>query len=272
MQPESSERLARLAREFCGLELGERRRLIADERLAALARAHGLAGVDPLLERLFGDPSGRLAALVLDAVVPAETSFFRDPRAFDALRTQLLPALIERRVAARRLDLWCAGVSTGQEAYSLLMLLRERFPMLLSWRIQCVATDAFERRVEFARAGRYNRIELNRGLEPRLIERYFRRSLGAFEIDAELRSAVDFRVHNLLRASSAAPSFDLVLLRHTLSHMTPGARESALRCARAALRPDGFLVLGLGESEQGVPTDFDEAPRTFGSAFVPRAA
>jgi chemotaxis protein methyltransferase CheR len=270
--PDSSERLTRLAREFCGLELGERRRLIADERLAALARAHGLDGVDPLLERLFGDPSGRLAALVLDAIVPADTAFFRDPRAFDALRTQLLPALIERRVATRRLDVWCAGVSTGQEAYSLLMLLRERFPMLLSWRIHCVATDAFERRVEFARAGRYNRIELNRGLEPRWIERYFRRSQGAFEIDADLRSAVDFRVHNLLRASMVEPGFDLVLLRHTLSHMTPSARESALRCVRSALRPDGFLMLGLGESEQGAPADFEETPRTLGFAFAPRAA
>lgn len=138
---------------------------LAQSRLEPVARAEGLDGLQGLVEALRRDRTGRLKNRVVDAMTTNETLFFRDIHPFDSLRESIIPALIERRRTTRRIDIWCAAASTGQEPYSLLMMLKENFPQLSGWNIRLVGTDISASALDRAKAGRYSQMEVNRGLQ-----------------------------------------------------------------------------------------------------------
>jgi chemotaxis protein methyltransferase CheR len=143
-------------------------------RLAPVARGHGLGSVAALIDRLRSDPANGPCRQVVEALVTTETSFFRDGHPFESLRKVVLPELIRKRAGERRLSLWCAAASTGQEPYSLALLLRESFPELAGWRVALLATDLSGEVLARAREGRYSQIEVNRGLPAALLVKHFR--------------------------------------------------------------------------------------------------
>jgi chemotaxis protein methyltransferase CheR len=180
-----------------------------------------------------------------------ETSFFRDCRPFDLLRTELFPALIEARRLSRSLRIWSAACSTGQEAYSVAMLLLEHFPAVTSWNLAIEGTDLSGEVVERAQSGRYHRIEINRGLPARLLVRYFEKAGEEWIARPEVRRLCHFRQANLcgpaLPFNRSSDQFDVIFLRNVMLYFGQETRRTLLAGIHRLLAPDGILFLGSSE-------------------------
>lgn len=215
-------------------------------RLQGILRANGWQSLDQLIAALRAD-SGDLERTVAEAMTINETSFFRENATFDLLRDELLPALIGRRSHVRTLHFWSAASSSGQEAYSIAMLIREHFPQLAAWKIEIQGTDLSSEMVEYARVGRYRSIEINRGLPARFLIKYLTRMGDAWEMKPEIKSMCHFRQHNLCHATRFAHKFDFILLRNVMIYFDHEKRRQILCNAHKTLLPDGALFLGLSE-------------------------
>ncbi|MBT9331351.1 CheR family methyltransferase [Paracidobacterium acidisoli] len=235
-----------------GNQIDPSRDYLFESRLGGLLRAQGLTALDQLVAALKLEPDARLQRSVAEAMTINETSFFRDNSPFELLRTALLPALIERRRHIRSLRFWSAASSTGQEAWSLAMLLREHFPDLASWRIEILGTDLSAEMVERARAARYQRLEVNRGLPARFLLKYMVRIDDEWEVAPALRPLCRFEQRNLCRLPVLLDTFDGIFLRNVMLYFSAETRRHVLLEMHRALSPDGFLVLGSSE-QPGMP-------------------
>jgi chemotaxis protein methyltransferase CheR len=222
-----------------------------ETRLARLLRNHGLTHMEELIQllRLKRDPV--LERQVAEAMTINETSFFRDGRPFELLRTELLPTLIESRRATRALRFWSAACSTGQEGYSIAMLMLEHFPQLAGWNLKIEGTDISSEVVHRCQAGTYHRIEMNRGLPARNIVRFFDHHGEDWTVKAELRAMTNFRQANLcgdqLPFLPGTPRFDVVFLRNVMLYFSQETRKKLLANVHRMLAPDGLLFLGSSE-------------------------
>ena len=222
-----------------------------ETRLARLMRNHQFSHLGELVDRLRARKDAALENAVAEAMTINETSFFRDGRPFELLRTELLPRILAKRQSTRTLRIWSAACSTGQEAYSIAMLLREHFPELATWSIRIEGTDYTSEVVERARAGRYHRIEINRGLPARHIVRYFDHSGEEWTVKPEIRQLCSFRIANLCQPPLPfRDRFDVIFLRNVMLYFTNESRRTVLAEAHRLLALDG--VLFLGSSEQPV--------------------
>jgi len=258
--------LQQLLLEHAGILLEAEKQYLAEARLSPLAAQEGFESIDAMLDGVQdGEGSGLLERKVIEAMTNSETSFFRDLHPFEALRTKVLPELIAKRAAERTLTLWCAATASGQEPYSLAMLLREHFPQLAGWKVTLVASDISEAMLSRARAGAYSQIEVNRGLPAALLVKYFRRIDGEWQIAEGLRRAIDFRRVNLTAAWPFLPAMDVILMRNVLIYFDVPTKKAVLARVRRQLRPGGYLFLGGGESTMSLDDAF--APAQFGKAI-----
>jgi chemotaxis protein methyltransferase CheR len=222
-----------------------------ETRLTKLLRNQGMSRVDELVHHLRIQPDPALERAIAEAMTINETSFFRDTRPFELLRTELLPGLIESRRLARSLRFWSAACSTGQEGYSLAMLMREHFPTLAAWNLSIEGTDLSAEVVERAQAGHYHRIEINRGLPARFVVRYFDHIGEDWFIKPELRKLCNFRQANLcapqLPFSRITDRFDVIFLRNVMLYFSQETRKTLLAGIHRLLAPDGILFLGSSE-------------------------
>ena len=219
-----------------------------DARLAHLLRIHGINSVQRLVHHLRRSKDPLLERAIAEAMTINETSFFRDSRPFELLRSELLPRLIEARRLSRSLRFWSAACSTGQEAYSLAILIREHFPLLASWNIRIEGTDIASEVVQRARQGLYHRIEINRGLPARFIVRYFDCHDDDWIAKPELRRLCHFRQANLCVAPLPFHErFDVILLRNVMLYFAHETRRALLARIHSLLAPDGILLLGSTE-------------------------
>lgn len=230
---------------------------LVETRLAPIARQQGLESVEALVARLRSTPNGALHGAVVDAMTTNETSFFRDVHPFTLLERQLLPRLVERRGIGRRLHIWCAACSSGQEPYSVAMLIRDRFPSLATWDIRIVATDLSEEMLARAKEGRYSQLEVNRGLPAPMLLRYFRRDGASWQVNDHIRSMVEFRRMNLVQPWVGALNIDLLFMRNVLIYFDVPTKRSILERARRAMAPDGLLFLGTAETTLGIDDQFE---------------
>ena len=229
-----------------------------ESRLTPLALARGFSGVDELCRRL--GSSSELVDEVVEAMTTNETSFFRDHHPFEALRQVVLPALIQGRNSTRQLNIWCAAASTGQEPYSIALLITEHFPELAGWDIRILATDICKSVLERARVGRFRQIEVNRGMSVPYLLKYFQRDGLEFQIDDTLRKMVKFEELNLIQRWPPLPTFDLVFIRNVLIYFDVEAKRTILAGARRQLATDGYLFLGGSETIPGDNLGFDRLP------------
>jgi chemotaxis protein methyltransferase CheR len=186
--------------------------------------------------------------VVVEAMTTNETSFFRDLHPFEALRTLLLPELILRRAAERRLRLWSNACSSGQEAYSLAMLLAMSFPAVHDWDLSILATDISREMVQRTQQGLFGQLEVNRGLPAPMLVRHFQRTGTQWQVKPELRRLIQAREMNLVEPWPTLPKFDVVMLRNVLIYFDLETKRNILRRVRQALRPDGYLFLGSAET------------------------
>jgi chemotaxis protein methyltransferase CheR len=222
-----------------------------DARLIRVLRNLGMNRIDELVRYLRTRSDTRLEREIAEAMTINETSFFRDGRPFDLLRTELLPPLINARRRTRSLRFWSAACSSGQEAHSLAMLMREHFTLLVGWDIRIEGTDICAAVVERAKAGRYHRIEINRGLPARHIIKYFNKVGEDWEIKPEISKMCSFREANLCGAqfpfARATDLFDVIFLRNVMLYFSVEMRKTLLARIHRILAPDGVLFLGASE-------------------------
>jgi len=222
-----------------------------DTRLSRLMQCNGMSQVEELVQFLRFRKDPNLERAIAEAMTINETSFFRDSRPFELLRTELLPQLVDARRNARALRFWSAACSTGQEAYSLAMGLREHFPLLAGWNIRIEGTDLCSEVVERARAARYHRIEINRGLPARFVVRYFDHLGEEWTVKDEIRRMCAFRQANLCGVhfpfQRATDRFDVIFLRNVMLYFSQETRRALLVNIHRLLAPDGILFLGSSE-------------------------
>jgi chemotaxis protein methyltransferase CheR len=246
---------------------------LVDARVGEIARHAGYPSAIHLLARLRQEPFHTLHRRVVEAMTTNETMFFRDITPYDALRKSVLPALIARPETERRLTIWCAACSTGQEPYSLAMLLQEHFPDYINkWPVRIVASDVAREVLDRARAGTYSQLEINRGLPVQLLVKYFRQSGKEWQINESIRKMVEFRELNLAQVWEAMPSVDIVMLRNVLIYFNVETKKDILRKVRQLLRPKGYLFLGTAETTLNLDANFAQqhSDRTTYFHFVPK--
>ena len=246
---------------------------LVESRLGPVARREGLASVGELVQRLQVTRAATLRAQIVDAMTTNETSFFRDSHPWQTLRETLLPQLIAARSSSKRLVVWCAACSSGQEPYSLAMLLRDEFPdVATTWQVQIVATDISDAMLARAREGMFSQLEVNRGLPAAMLARHFRRVGASWQIGDDIRSMVQVRAANLdaPQTWAAVAGVDLVMMRNVLIYFDGPTKAKILEEVRRKMRSDGVLMLGSSETAVGVEHRFTRRQSGKTIYFVPR--
>lgn len=245
--------VADFLRQRAAISIGPGKEYLVESRLGPLARDIGYSDINALigeLRRAFPNPSVR--DRVVEAMTTNETSFFRDNHPFEALRTEIIPAAMKRNALARRLSVWSAASSTGQELYTIAMVLDTHFPELAGWTVKLHGTDLSSDVLARARAGRFSPLEVNRGLPAPMLVRYFERSGAQYEIDRKLRDWCRFDQMNLADTWPVLPMFDVVFCRNVLIYFDIPVRQRILEKIRSTLAPGGCLILGAAETTIGV--------------------
>ncbi|MBI5387503.1 MAG: protein-glutamate O-methyltransferase CheR [Verrucomicrobia bacterium] len=247
-----------LLRTECAIVLEPGKEYLVESRLCPLAQRLGLGTLDALIAKLRREPVNGVHRQVIDAMTTNETLFFRDLHPFETLKKTIVPELLQRRAPARTLRIWCGACSTGQEPYSIALLLRDNFPQLFGWRLQLLATDLCRDVLERARTGRYNQLEMNRGLPASMLVKHFAKvSADQWQLREEVRSMVEFQEMNLARAFPPMPSFDLVFLRNVMIYFDTETKRAILARIRRVLAPDGYLFLGCAETTLNLDDSYE---------------
>lgn len=219
--------------------------------LSGVLRVRGLDSIEALAAQLARPNQGELAQQVVEALLNNETYFFRDRAMFDQLATLALPALAQRRAQTRRLSIWSVGCSTGQEAYSLAMLIAEQRARWRDWTIDILGTDVARSVVAAAREGNFSQFQIQRGLGVAQMVGFFEENRTGWRASETLRGLVRFETHNLLDMPPEPGRFDLILCRNVLLYFDRPTREKAFERLAMALAPDGRIMLGAGETTVG---------------------
>ena len=270
MTPSDYEYLRKLLKERSGLDLSADKQYLVEGRLVPLARRAGLPGIAEMVQKMKGGGAEALTADVVEAMTTNETFFFRDKIPFDHLKEAVLPALIQARAARRSLRFWCAASSTGQEPYSIAMVVKE-MAALSGWRVEIVATDLSQEVLEKSKAGIYSQFEVQRGLPIQMLVKYFKQNGELWQLNADIRAMVQHRQLNLLQDFSQLGKFDVIFCRNVLIYFDQPTKASILERLSRALEPDGVLALGAAESVVGITEAFKPYPDRRG-LYCPNAA
>jgi chemotaxis protein methyltransferase CheR len=247
-------------RERSGLVLSADKHYLLESRLLPVARRAGLASLAELVHRLRGIDCEALAAEVVEAMTTNESFFFRDKIPFEHFRDTIIPRLIAARNHRRRIRIWCAAASTGQEPYSLAMSIKETGDRLSGWQIEIIATDISSEALRRARSGIYSQFEVQRGLPIMLLLKYFKQIGENWQIGPDIRAMVQFRVLNLISDFSRLGMFDLVFCRNVLIYFDQPTKISVLDRLAQNLDRDGYLVLGAAETVVGLTDSLKPVP------------
>ena len=255
-----------LVRRESAIVLEPGKEYLVESRLLPLARAQGDADIVAYVARARRSPHGPVVREIVEALTTNETSWFRDSEPFVALRSSLLPQLAAARATTRRLRVWSAACSSGQEPYSIAMNLLEA-PQLTGWGLEVLGTDLSLEMVERCRDGRYSQLEMNRGLPAAELVRWFSRDGASWRVRPELAAVTSFRQLNLVRPLPPLGRFDLIFLRNVLIYFDLATKRDVLHRLRSFLAPDGYLFLGASETTMGVDDAWERVPIGRGSVY-----
>jgi chemotaxis protein methyltransferase CheR len=262
--------LCGLLRRRTGVCIDQTKQYLVVARLMPIVKQRKIPSLETLIDRVRQGIDPSLEKDVLCAMMTHETSFFRDKAPFEALR-QVIADLVPRRSAERQLTLWSAACSTGQEPYSMAMMLLEHFrDLVATWRIRIIATDFSEPILARAREGVFSDLETNRGLPPALLTKYFRPLQGRSSIVQECRQLVEFRSLNLNGTWPMMPLCDVVFLRNVMLYFDVSTRSTLVGRVRRVLRPDGSLFLGGAETMIGIDDGWNRVVHGGCSHYTPK--
>ncbi len=256
MRPDDYQYIAAFLKERSGLVTNADKTHLVETRLRPVALRHGHRTVGQLIAAIrAGAPEG-LNREVVEAMTTRDTHFFRDPHVFDQLRDGVLPYLLSTRIEDQTIRIWCAACSSGQEAYSIAIMLAEVAHKLAGWRVQIIGSDLSIAMIDKAKRGIYSQFEVQKGLPIRMLIKYFDQLGDHWELKAPLRTMVSFRHFNLLHDPAPLGRFDLVLCRNVLVYFDQPTRRAVYDGIARLMPPDGFLVLGSTETVLGVTDKF----------------
>jgi chemotaxis protein methyltransferase CheR len=259
LQPEEHKSVAQYIYSLCAITLDESKGYLIEGRLASLVEETGCGSYGGLLLRARSDSSRALDRRIVDAITTNETSFFRDISPFDLLRHKIVPELIDRRArtGTARIRIWSAACSTGQELYSIAILLKELLGDPDRYGVRLMGTDISDDAVARASRGRFSPVEITRGLNEAQRTRYFAPVAGGWQIRDEIRAMASFKKLNLMVDFSALGRFDVIFCRNVAIYFTERDKISLFGRMERALETDGYLVIGAMESLNGVCPQFD---------------
>jgi chemotaxis protein methyltransferase CheR len=261
---EDFEFIARLLRDRSGLVVGADKGYLLDSRLMPVARKHGASSLKELVAALRASHDERMSRDVTEAMTTNESFFFRDIKPFDQFRDIVVPELLSSRAARRSFRIWSAACSSGQEAYSLAMILKEMGPRLAGWNIEIVGTDISTEMLRKAAAGTYTQFEVQRGLPIQMMVKHFKKHDEHWQISQEIRSMVQFREFNLLHDLRPLGQFDVVFCRNVLIYFDQETKSKVLDAISRQMPDDGILYLGGAESVLGTSGAFRSMPEQRG--------
>jgi chemotaxis protein methyltransferase CheR len=262
--PSDYEYLRKLLKERSGLDLSADKQYLVESRLVPLARRVGLTDIPELVKKIKGGGADALITEVVEVMTTNETFFFRDKIPFDHMRETILPALMQARANRRALRIWSAACSTGQEPYSIAMLLKEADKMLAGWRIEIVATDLSQSVLEKSKAGLFSQFEVQRGLPIQMLIKHFTQVGELWQLNADIRGMVQHRQLNLLQDFSQIGTFDVIFCRNVLIYFDQDTKVAIFERLAKQLEPDGVLMLGAAESVVGITDAFKPDPEKRG--------
>lgn len=258
-----------------GLFLSTEKRYLVESRLGMLCRRRGIAGITALVVQLRSSPASELEAAVIEAMTTNETLFFRDRTPFDLFRDVVLPEKLAANAESRTLRIWCAAVSTGQEAYSLAMLLDEAADRLVGWTIEILGTDISVEVLDRARQGLYSQFEVQRGLPIQLLLKHFRQEGDKWRLSERIRDMVTLRQHNLLEPNHQLGQFDIIFCRNVLIYFDVPTKARVMAALAERLARNGAFILGAAETVIGITTTLVPDPQHRGlyrdAASTPQA-
>ena len=256
MTPEDYTFLGEFLRRRSGLAITSEKAYLIESRLKPVAGRHGFRDVE-LLVRELKTAGESVCRAVTDAMTTNETFFFRDRVPFDQFRDVMLQALLKARLTKRHIRIWCAGCSTGQEPYSLAMVV-DGLPHFIGWNVEIVASDINSEVVSRAKEGVFNQFEVQRGLPIQMLVKHFQQDGTEWRVSDALKKRVQFRVFNLLEPFAGLGKFDIVFCRNVLIYFDQKTKHDVLDRLSKSLADDGYLVLGAAETVLG-----------FGKSFAP---
>ncbi len=256
-KPPYFEYVRKLVKEQAHLEIGEQSAHVVDSGLAHILRVHGYNSVKEVMDSVKEDPASTLTMHVVESMTTKETSFFRDSHVWEGLRTQVVPELIEKRQATRRLSVLSAAAASGQEAFSLAVLLREHFPQLANWNVRIVASDISREMVARIREATYSALEIARGMPEHLRDTYFKKVEGGYRVIDSVKELVRAQRMNLASPNLFLPKFDLILMRNLLIYFDMTSKRKLLSRIRSSMHPWTSLVLGASETTVNIDHAFE---------------
>ena len=263
MRPEDFDFIAKLLKDRSGLVITRDKAYLLESRLTPVARKRGLKGLDDLVASL-RTAGEDLLREVTEAMTTNESFFFRDIKPFDQFKDVVLPAMLKTRATKKSFRIWSAASSSGQEAYSLAMILKEEAPKMPGWKVEIVGTDISNEMLEKAKAGMYSQFEVQRGLPIQFLVKYFKKNNEMWQIDPSIRAMVQFREYNLLHDLKALGQFDVVFCRNVLIYFDQPTKSRVLENMSKIVPDDGFLYLGGAETVLGISDKFKPIPEQRG--------
>ncbi|CAA7616185.1 Chemotaxis protein methyltransferase 1 [Candidatus Terasakiella magnetica] len=269
MRPEDFDFVAKMLKDRSGLVITRDKAYLLESRLTPVSRKRGMKGLDDLISSL-RTASEDLLREVTEAMTTNESFFFRDIKPFDQFKSVVLPHMMAARSTKKTLRVWSAAASSGQEAYTLAMMLKEEGAKLSGWKIEIVGTDISTEMLEKAKAGLYSQFEVQRGLPIQLLVKYFKKTAEMWQIDPAIRAMVQFREYNLLHDLKPLGQFDVVFCRNVLIYFDQPTKTRVLDNISRIMPDDGFLYLGGAETVLGISDKFKPVPEQRGIYAITR--
>ncbi|PIQ98182.1 MAG: chemotaxis protein CheR [Nitrospinae bacterium CG11_big_fil_rev_8_21_14_0_20_56_8] len=257
ISPSDFDYISQVVRKDSAIVLEKGKEYLVESRIMPLIHTEGWGSIEQLVHKMKTETARDLRDRVVEAMTTNETSFFRDIHPFELLKSTLIPEMIQKRQATRELNIWCGASSSGQEPFSLAMLIRENFPQLLNWKMFFMASDISRNMQKRCQAGFYSQLEINRGLPAPLLVKYFARTGMEWQIKEDVRKMIDFRLLNLCEKWPYMPSVDIIMMRNVLIYFDIETKKSILKKIRDILKPDGYLFLGAAETTLNLDDKFE---------------
>jgi len=252
MKPGDFEYLANFLKSSSGLVLGADKMYLVESRLLPITLKRNLPGLTELVQEIRLGKDQDLIQDVMEAMTTNESFFYRDKMPFDNLRTEVLPNFLISRQSQRQLRIWSAAASTGQEPYSIAMVLKEMAASFQGWRVDIMGTDISKEVLEKARAGMYSQFEVQRGLPIQMLVKYFKQIGEMWQVDSALRAMVQLKEGNLLSSFSGMGTFDIIFCRNVLIYFDQATKKDVLERMAKQMPDDGVLFLGAAETVLGL--------------------
>lgn len=263
--------LASILKQRSGLVLAPEKAYLLESRLMPVARKFGFTGLPELIVAVRTERPEDLLRDITEAMTTNESLFFRDMKPFEQFRNLVIPKLVEARHSTRKIRIWSAAASSGQEPYSIAIILTEMQSLLAGWDVEITATDISVEMLNRARSGLYTQFEVQRGLPIQSLMQHFAQEGEQWRIGKKLRERVEFRQVNLLSDFSRLGTFDVVFCRNVLIYFDRDTKLGALDRIAKVLAPDGYLILGAAETMVGLGNQFAPVPEKR-ALYQPREA